>query len=316
MSMSAFETFAVVMFAALVFDVFVGDPRLHPVRLLGEIGYRFERTLRANIRNEYEAGGAVVIGLVALTGLVVWLLLLLSEALGLEVVVSFLLIWLGVAVGDMVTHSAGIYKALKAGDLADARSRVGMICGRDTSEMNEKELIKASVESVSESAVDGVIAPIFYAVLGGPVLMWVYKAINTCDSQFGYKNEKYLKFGWFAAKLDDIAGFIPARIAGLVVPIAAWAIGLDAKSSFRVFRRDRCKHPSPNAAHAEAAAAGALGLELGGVSYYGGVAFEKPLLGDPIAEPRPEHIILANSLLVWTAFIGAGALLLIRWLIA
>jgi adenosylcobinamide-phosphate synthase len=176
-----------------------------------------------------------------------------------------------------------------------------MICGRDTDRLDEDGIIRATVESVAENTVDGVTAPLFYAVILGPVGLMLYKAINTLDSTFGYRNERYELFGWASAKLDDLANYIPSRITGLLIPVAAFLLGLRWQDSYRVFLRDRGKHPSPNAGQTEAAFAGALGLQLGGLSYYGGKASEKPTLGDPVNRPVFYHIRYANLLMIVTS---------------
>ena len=190
-----------------------------------------------------------------------------------------------------------------------------MICGRDTEQLDESGIARATVESVAENMVDGVIAPLFFAAIGGAVGIMAYKAINTLDSTFGYKNDRYLEFGWASAKLDDIAGFIPARLTALLVPAAAILLRLSPAHSLRVFVRDRLKHPSPNAGQAEAAVAGALGIQLGGLSYYSGVPSDKPQLGDPLASAGPEHIVRANSLLLMTLGLAMALLLGARFLI-
>jgi adenosylcobinamide-phosphate synthase len=191
-----------------------------------------------------------------------------------------------------------VYRAALSGDLEKARRAVSMIVGRDTDRLSMEGVIKAAVETVAESLSDGVIAPLFYLgigfVLGGPPLSvgfaFFYKASNTLDSMIGYKNDRYLEFGRRAAKLDDALNFVPARVSGLLIIMAAALTGLDAKGAARVFRRDRKAHASPNAGHPEAACAGALGLALAGSVYYGGILEEKPVLGDGKGKAEPEDI--------------------------
>jgi adenosylcobinamide-phosphate synthase len=183
---------------------------------------------------------------------------------------------------------------------------VGMICGRDPETLDEPAVIRATVESVAENTVDGVIAPLMFAFLGGPVGIWLYKAASTLDSTFGYKNEQYIDFGWASAKLDDAANFVPARITGPIMSFAGLLICGNFWRPLKIFLRDRKNHPSPNSAHGEAAMAGVLGIQLGGLSYYAGKPSQKPLIGDSLLGPTPEHILLANGILALTAIGAVG----------
>ena len=207
-----------------------------------------------------------------------------------------------------------VLDALEHAGLPEARTRVSMIVGRDTAALTEEGVTKAAVETVAENASDGVIAPLFYLALLGPVGGVVYKAINTMDSMVGYKNDRYLDFGRAAAKLDDAVNFIPARLAGALMCLAAPLAGFDGKRAWRTFRRDRLAHTSPNSAHTEAACAGALGIQLAGPNYYGGVLVEKPTLGEACRAVEPADIRRANRLLYATSLLalpvcaGLGAL--------
>jgi adenosylcobinamide-phosphate synthase len=217
--------------------------------------------------------------------------------------VSILLLYTTIAPRDLVRHSTEVYTPLAAGDLPEARRRVGMIVGRDTAALDEAGVARATVESVAESMVDGVTAPLFFAVLGGPMGAMLYKAINTMDSMFGYKNERYRAFGWAAARLDDLANFIPARISSLMIPAAAFLLRLDAKGALFILLRDRRKHASPNSGHTEAAVAGALGVQLGGPSPYFGRMVEKPTLGEAVRSIEPQDILRANRLMLLSSAI-------------
>ncbi|GAX59547.1 cobalamin biosynthesis protein cobD [Candidatus Scalindua japonica] len=172
-------------------------------------------------------------------------------------------------------------KALKAGKLENARKKLSRIVGRDTHNLNEQQVAAGCIETSAENSVDGIIAPLFYAFIGGPALAMAYKSINTLDSMVGYKNEKYLNFGWASAKLDDIANFIPARIAAIILPIASFICGADYSNSVKIVKRDGQKHPSPNSGIPEAAIAGALGIRLGGPYKYNETLSNKPFIGDP-----------------------------------
>ncbi|MCA1961955.1 MAG: adenosylcobinamide-phosphate synthase CbiB [Desulfomonile sp.] len=298
---------------ALCLDLVAGDPRWlpHPVRLIGRLASGLEAPMRASFPDAKRAGAATAVLVIAITSGAVLLVIGLSRAVNplLGDVVSIYLIYAGIAARDMVSHSTAVYEALRSGSLEEARCRVGMICGRDTANLDAAGVTKAAVESVAENLVDGVTAPLLYAVIGGPVGIMIYKAVNTLDSTFGYKNERYLEFGRLSARIDDAANFVPARLTALLVPVAARLLGEKSSGACRVFLRDRRKHPSPNAGQTEAAVAGALGVQLGGLSFYGGHPSNKPTLGDPVEAIEPAHILRANALLVVTTVLFLGLML-------
>lgn len=291
---------------AILLDQLLGDPRWlpHPVRIIGAACTGCERLTRA-VLPPFAAGICSVALILGLTGAATWGMLagatLLHPWLG--SLVSILLLYTTIAPRDLVRHSTEVYTPLAAGDLPEARRRVAMIVGRDTAALGEAGVARATVESVAESMVDGVTAPLFFAVLGGPMGAMLYKAINTMDSMFGYKNERYRAFGWAAARLDDLANFIPARISSLMIPAAAFLLRLDAKGSFSILLRDRRKHASPNSGHTEAAVAGALGVQLGGPSPYFGRMVEKPTLGKAVRSIEPQDILRANRLMLLSSAI-------------
>jgi len=301
---------AYLLLAALALDFALGDPRWlpHPVRLMGSMALGFETLWRRLIANERAAGILTVLSVLTATGLATLALLWAAWQLHpwAATACAVFLIYTAIAARDLARHSHAVYDALIANDLPLARQRVGMIVGRDTASLDEAGVARAAVESVAESMVDGVTAPIFFAILGGPVGAMLYKAINTMDSTFGYKNDRYRNFGWAAARLDDLANFIPARLTGLLVPVAALLLGLDARNSWRIFRRDRLNHASPNSAHTEAGVAGALGVQLGGTSLYFGQPVTKPSIGEPLAAVSPRHILAANRLLFATTLLAAA----------
>jgi adenosylcobinamide-phosphate synthase len=291
---------------AILLDQLLGDPRWlpHPVRIIGAACTGCERLTRA-LLPPFAAGICSVALILGLTGATTWGMLagatLLHPWLG--SLVSILLLYTTIAPRDLVRHSTEVYTPLAAGDLPEARRRVGMIVGRDTAALDEAGVARATVESVAESMVDGVTAPLFFAVLGGPMGAMLYKAINTMDSMFGYKNERYRAFGWAAARLDDLANFIPARISSLMIPAAAFLLRLDAKGALFILLRDRRKHASPNSGHTEAAVAGALGVQLGGPSPYFGRMVEKPTLGEAVRSIEPQDILRANRLMLLSSAI-------------
>jgi adenosylcobinamide-phosphate synthase len=300
---------------ALALDLIIGDPRWfpHPVRAIGRFAMWLELPLRRRITNEIVAGMAtasiVVVASALVTGGIVLTGYAIHETVG--TLISIVLLYTGIAARDLEAHSTDVRLALDAGNMVEAAQRVGMICGRDTDDLDQPAMVRATVESVAENMVDGVTAPLFFAAIGGPVGIMMYKAVNTLDSTFGYKNEKYIDFGWASARLDDLANFIPARITALVVPVAAFVVGLKPVSAVTVYLRDRNKHPSPNAGQTEAAFAGALGLQLGGLSYYSGRPSHKPTLGDPIVPCTSIRIREANQLMLWTSALVLALFLLV-----
>jgi len=285
---------------AIVLDQLLGDPRRlpHPVRLIGAACVTCERLSRA-VLPPFAAGLSTVILVLGLTVATTWGVIagatLLHTWLGNAA--SIFLIYTTIAACDLARHSTEVYTALREGNLPEARKRVGMIVGRDTADLDEAGITRGAVESVAESMVDGVTAPLFFAVLGGPMAAMLYKAVNTMDSMFGYKNERYLKFGWAAARLDDLANFIPARLTSLMIPAAAFLLRLDAKGSLFILLRDRLRHASPNSGHTEAAVAGALGVQLGGPNIYFGQVVEKPAIGEATRPIEPRDILRANRLM-------------------
>lgn len=316
--------FLILPTAALLFgfilDMLLGDPRSlpHLIRGIGGlIGY-LERLLRRALprssRGELWAGGILVLLVVLICGGLPALLLgglyRLRPWAGL--LLESLICWQLLATRSLKQESMKVYDALAAKDLAGARQAVSMIVGRDTASLDEAGVARAAVETVAENTADGSLAPLFYIMLGGAPLGCVYKAINTMDSMLGYKNQRYLYFGRMAAKLDDFANFIPARLAGFLMILSAFLLGFDGKNAWRIFLRDRKNHASPNSAHTEAACAGALGLQLAGNAYYFGQLYEKPTIGDNLRAIEPADIVRANRLLYGTAWLMLGLALLVR----
>jgi len=307
------------VFLAVALDLLIGDPRWfpHPVKLIGRLASSLEAPARRMISTTRLAGLVVTLAVVGITAVTAWALLWLSNRVhpALGECVSVFLLYSCLATRDMIRHSSDVYRALVSGSLEEARRRVGMICGRDTDRLDESGVARAAVESVAENMADGVTAPLFFALIGGPVAMMAYKAVNTLDSTFGYKSERYRDFGWPAARLDDLANFVPARLTGFLVPLAARLVGERAWDSLRIFLRDRNRHPSPNAGQPEAAVAGALGVQLGGVSHYFGEPSEKPSLGDHLESPTAAHILRANALLLLTSGLFLALMLGVRWFV-
>ena len=288
-----------------VLDALFGDPAWlpHPVVYMGKAISKLEKFLRPRLPKTPQGemlGGAIVafclpVGTFLLTGLVCWGAARLHPLLGLAVQ----MFWCGQALAarGLVQESANVYKELKKPDLPGARKAVSRIVGRDTAELTAEGVTKAAVETVAENASDGVIAPLLYMLIGGAPLALTYKAINTMDSMLGYKNEKYLYFGRVPAKLDDVANYIPSRLAGLLWVAAAAFTHNDAKGAWKIWRRDRRNHASPNSAQTESACAGALGVQLAGPAYYFGEYYAKPTIGDALRPIEPEDILRANQMM-------------------
>mgnify|MGYP005883662007 FL=1 len=288
-----------------VLDTLFGDPPWlpHPVVLMGKAISALEKRLRARLPQTPQGellGGAVVaftlpVGTFLLTSLVCLGAAKLSPWLGLAVQ----MFWCGQALAakGLAQESTNVYRALIKPDLPAARKAVSRIVGRDTQNLTLEGVTKAAVETVAENASDGVIAPLLYMLLGGAPLALTYKAINTMDSMLGYKNEKYLYFGRAAAKLDDAANYLPSRLAGLLWCAAAALTGNSPKGAWRIWRRDRRCHASPNSAQTESACAGALGVQLAGPAYYFGEYYAKPTIGDPLRPIEPEDIRRANRMM-------------------
>lgn len=301
-------------------DLWLGDPWQWPhiVKFIGKRIASAERFLRQRIpataEGEKLGGSLLVLWLVflavCLPGAVLWCCYQLHWTVGL--LTESLLCYQLLAMKDLKQESMKVYQQLQQNNLPGARQAVSMIVGRDTQRLDETGVIKAAVETVAENASDGVIAPMFYILLGGGVLGTVYKTINTMDSMIGYKNEQYLFFGRTAAKLDDVVNFIPARLTGVLLVIAAVFIKLDGKNGWRIFRRDRYNHASPNSAHGEAACAGALHVQLAGDAWYFGELYQKPTIGDSDRLVEPEDIVRANRLLYGSGFL----MLCCCWLLA
>jgi adenosylcobinamide-phosphate synthase len=222
------------------------------------------------------------------------------------------LAWTMLAARDLADHALAVSRSLEAGDLQGARQAVARIVGRDTDGLPEPEIVRATVETIAESASDGVIAPLLYLAVGGPPLALAYKAINTLDSMVGHRDERYRYVGWASARLDDAANWLPARLSALLLVVAAWLARRHAGGAWLVLRRDGHKHPSPNSGRPEAAMAGALGVQLGGINLYGGVPCERPRLGDPATPLGARHIADALSLMALASALALGLALAVR----
>lgn len=298
--------------AGFILDFLFGDPHWlpHPICLIGNLIGFLEKRLRSIFAFSNTAlllsGGLMVIIVLLLTYSVPYIILYEAEkvSIWLAFVLETIMFYQIFATKSLRDESMKVYEALKNNDLADARLKLSWIVGRDTQNLTAEEVTKGAVETVAENTSDGVIAPMFFMFIGGAPLAFLYKGINTMDSMVGYKNDKYLFFGRCAAKLDDLANFIPARISGIVMILAAYFLNLDSKRAWKTFLRDRYNHLSPNSAMTESVAAGALNIQLGGGHFYFGKWVPKDTIGDNLRAVVPEDIVSVNNLLYMSAVIS------------
>lgn len=309
--------------AGFCIDLLLGDPQgwPHPVIAIGRLISLLERGLRRifpkSPAGERWAGGLLWVltaGIsTAVPALLLWGCHLVSPWLRLAV--ESVMCWQILAVKSLRTESMKVHAALAAGDTEGARHAVSMIVGRDTARLDRAGIARAAVETVAENTSDGVVAPMLFLALGGAPLGSFYKAVNTMDSMLGYVEPPYKDIGLVPARMDDVMNFLPARLSALLMLAAGGLLGLDVKNGWRIFRRDRYRHASPNSAQTESVCAGLLGLRLAGDAWYHGVLHEKPTIGDPVREVEPEDIRRACRLLYGTAVLalavclGLGALI-------
>ena len=289
----------IVAVVAFLIDALIGDPRsrLHPVVLIGNLISLLEKLLRRDLDRPTKKilkGGvlvSVVVTVALLVGLGIEVLMQDVPSLAAQIFIQALVLSFMISPRSLGDAGREIYYLLERENLARARQKVGWIVGRDTQNLNEAEVTRATVETVAENTVDGIISPLFYFAVGGLPLAIAYRAINTMDSMLGYKNDKYLYFGRVAARLDDVANFIPARLTGLLFICAAVVLNLDYKNALKMMRRDARKHPSPNGGWAEATVAGALRIRLGGMNYYFGKPHFRAYMGEPEENLEAVHIL-------------------------
>ncbi len=309
---------------AYIADLIFGDPRWlpHPVKGIGWMIKKLEQPLRVMIRDERTAGIVLAIVVIGVSWCFSFVVISIASFVNryLGYAFSILFIYSSIAIKDLGAESMEVYRPLEKKDITLARKKLSLIVGRDTCNLEPREIVRAAVETISENMVDGIISPLFYAFIGGAPLAIAYKAVNTLDSMVGYKNERYKYFGWASARIDDWANFIPARLSLLFVPLACLLAGKDAPSSLRIAGRDGRKNPSPNSGIPEAAIAGALGVQLGGLNFYNSIPGLKPLIGDEINALEPRHIkeAIKISYICSALFLIIGVFLIIfmgrRWI--
>ena len=286
-----------VALGAVVIDRFVGDPRtsFHPVVMIGNFISWLEGGLlnsRHSPARKRLAGAVLVLAVLSVVYAIAWLVMAALHHLHPWAAYAGGAVFLSFAITPRSLAEAGreIAGYLHHGDMEQARFKVGWIVGRDTGGLNTAEVTRATVETVAENIVDGIISPLFYALIGGVPLACLYRAVNTMDSMVGYKNDKYRDFGMAAARIDDVFNYIPARLTGLLIIMAAALLRYDAAGAWQAIKQDAGKHPSPNSGFSEAGVAGALGVRLGGLNYYGGVASLRAYMGKAKQELQPVHI--------------------------
>ena len=293
--------------AAFILDLIVGDPEwsFHPIRLIGRLIARLEALLRSVSpdRMSEKTGGVVLcLTVIFFTYGTVWLLLHGAYAVNgyWGFILTGIIVFFSLSLKSLGNAARAVRRALVHNDEAGARKLLAHIVGRDTGTLSREEMVRATVETVAENTSDGIVAPLFFALLGGAPLAMSYKAVNTLDSMVGYKDEKYRHFGWASARCDDLANYLPARITGCLLVAGAFILGKDWRSALRTMIRDGSKHASPNSGYPEAAVAGALKIQLGGTNYYGGIARTTHFLGDKCM-PLDEHAIGAAVSMMYCA---------------
>ena len=299
----------------LVLDFIIGDPNnpFHPVRIIGALGIKLENITRRVFKNLKISGFVTWLGVILITFLVNSLIVRLAFSISniFGIIIEGILLYFCISFKGLKVEGLKVIKVLESGDIEGARKQLSYIVGRDTEALDEEGIIRAVIETVAENTSDGIIAPLLFGALGGAPLAMTYKAVNTCDSMFGYKNDKYIDLGLVSAKMDDLFNYIPARLTGYLVIFAAFILGLDYKNSYRIYKRDRYNHTSPNSAHPESAVAGALGIRLGGANYYFGKIVEKPTIGDKNKVIEISDLYKTNNILLVVTLLGFSVGLII-----
>lgn len=310
--------FFVPVIIGFLLDAVFGDPynMPHPIRLIGNLISKLDKLLYrddTSDRQKFIRGMILALTVIVLSAVCPLIILIICYRINIYagVIVQGVMCYYLIAAKCLKTESMKVYSAIEKDDTEGARYAVSMIVGRDTDRLDRNGIIKAVVETVAENTSDGVTAPLFYMIIGGAVLGFVYKAVNTMDSMIGYKNDKYMYFGRFAAKLDDILNYIPARLTAVFMIIAAFISGDNGRNAFKIWRRDRRKHKSPNSAQTEAVCAGALEIQLAGDAYYFGKLLKKDTIGDDLRPIENEDIKRANVLMYVTSVLMPAVMMLI-----
>jgi len=301
-------SFLYIIFAACILDLILGDPESlpHPIRWMGRSINALEPRFRKFNVNLKTSGAILSILLILITWCLTSILVLSAQLIHpiLKTFIEIILIYYCISIRSLRDSAMEVYKLLNHGKLGAAKKKLAFIVGRDVEKLSEEGVVLAAVETVAENLVDGVMSPLFFAAIGGAPLAMAYKMVNTLDSMIGYKNEKYRNFGKAAAKIDDVANFIPARLSIPVISLAVQILSGKGWGAFKTAIKEGSKHTSPNAGYPEAAFAGGLGIKLGGPNYYGGQLVPKPYIGERLGNAKIEHIrkacdIMMLSSLLW-----------------
>jgi adenosylcobinamide-phosphate synthase len=298
-----------ILLAAYLTDRMIGDPRAipHPVVWMGKVIVWLEHGIRRHVRRESRLKWAGMLLPLLLAGGsygIVELLLALAEMIHpwLARALEVGLIASTIAVKGLAEAGIGIYQRLADSRLPEARKALSMVVGRDTEQLDEREVARGAIETVAENIVDAIVSPLFYAAIGGAPLAMAYRAVNTLDSMVGYKNERYRNLGWASARLDDAANYLPARLAAMFLVAASWTMGLNWRHAWTIIRRDARLHPSPNSGWTEAGTAGALSIQLGGTNYYQGIPSLRAKLGEPLRQIDAHDIQVTVDLMKRTSW--------------
>lgn len=301
------------MTIAYFIDLLLGDPIdwPHPVKWIGSLIYKFDNKWNKGTRKKWKGVAMVVTLLLLVVGITLLITMLAYQVhLMVGIVVEAVIIWTTIAQKSLKEAAMTVYGPLKKGDLVESRHKLSYIVGRDTDQLDEQGVVRATIETVAENTSDGVTAPLFWAFLGGAPLAMLYRAVNTCDSMVGYKNDKYMEFGWASAKLDDWLNLIPSRLTSICMLLSNKPVRSSVKESAKIVLRDAKKHPSPNSGWGEAAVAAILGIQLGGINYYKGIRSDRAKMGEPYFPVTAEHILQANGILTRTVL----SFLLLLWI--
>ncbi|MED3552459.1 adenosylcobinamide-phosphate synthase CbiB [Cytobacillus praedii] len=298
---------------ACIVDRIIGDPENwpHPVRWIGTLIYKLEKSWNKGTSRRRKGIGMLLTVLLTVGGisfLIVCLCYLVHPLAG--IVAEGILISAAIAQKSLKEAALSVYAPLKKGDMEEARLNLSYIVGRDTEQLDEPEIVRGAIETVAENTSDGITAPLFWALIGGAPFALMYRAINTCDSIVGYRNEKYQEFGWASARLDDAVNWIPSRITSLCMLASSQPEYMKVREAWKIVWRDAKRHPSPNSGWGEAAVAAILGIQLGGINYYKGIVSNRAKMGDPLVHLEKSHILKANSIVARTVPI----FLLLLWL--
>ncbi|MEA4825598.1 MAG: adenosylcobinamide-phosphate synthase CbiB [Clostridium sp.] len=307
------------IYMALIIDLILGDPHWfpHPVRLIGKYIGILEglvKKLSLNSKLLKLSGIILTVSTVILTYSICLYLLKWAKFINIYFyyLLNVIILWTCIAPKCLKVEAMKIYDLLNKGEVIKARKQLSYIVGRDTKDLDESEIVRAVVETVSENTSDGVIAPLFYMFIGGAPLALTYKAINTLDSMVGYKKDFYYNFGWASARLDDIVNLVPARLTACFMVAASFVLGLDYKNCIKIIKRDRRNHKSPNSAYPEAATAGALGVQLGGSNSYFGEIVYKPTIGDSLKELSKDDIVKSIELMYLCTYVAVMVFSMIK----